>query len=115
MTVERGARGARRDWLTQALLACERRFADTGGHTLHYLDEAIEACSALATLEAGLEALVHEPVLLFWDDKDMALREKERAPFACTFPRARTVALPGAGHCLQEDSPPEIAAAIGAW
>lgn len=69
----------------------------------------------LATVEAGLEGLAHRPVLLCWGDKDIAFREKERARFATIFPRARTIALSGAGHCVQEESPAELAAAICAW
>lgn len=69
----------------------------------------------LATVEAGLAGLVDRPVLLCWGDKDIAFREKERARFARTFPRAESVALPGAGHYVQEESPAEIAAAIRTW
>jgi hypothetical protein len=29
--------------------------------------------------------------------------------------RARTIALSGAGHCVQEESPTELAAAIRGW
>ncbi|MBK8998594.1 MAG: alpha/beta fold hydrolase [Myxococcales bacterium] len=69
----------------------------------------------LAAVEAGLVGLAHKPVLLCWGDKDIAFREKERARFARTFPRSKTVALPGAGHYVQEESPAEIDAAIRAW
>jgi haloalkane dehalogenase len=69
----------------------------------------------LATVEAGLEGLADKPVLLCWGDKDIAFREKERARFARTFPQAQSVALPGAGHYVQEESPAEIAEAIRAW
>jgi haloalkane dehalogenase len=69
----------------------------------------------LATVEAGLERLADKPVLLCWGDKDIAFRENKRSRFARTFPRARRLALPGAGHSVQEESPAEIAAAIRAW
>lgn len=75
----------------------------------------VESTPFLATVEAGLERLTHKPVLLCWGDKDIAFREKERARFATIFPRAKTIALSGAGHYVQEESPAEIAAAIRAW
>ena len=69
----------------------------------------------LASVEAGLDRLADKPVLLCWGDKDVAFREKERARFVRTFPRARNLVLPGAGHYVQEESPAEIAAAIRTW
>lgn len=69
----------------------------------------------LAAVERGLAALSDKPALLCWGDKDIAFREKERARFARTFARVRSVALPGAGHYVQEESPGEISAAIRAW
>lgn len=69
----------------------------------------------LATVEAGLAGISDKPVLLCWGDKDIAFREKERARFAATFPRSKTVPLPGAGHYVQEESPAEIAGAIRGW
>lgn len=62
----------------------------------------------LVTVAAGLAGLAHEPVLLCWGD------EKERARFATIFARAKLIELSGAGHCVQEESPAEIAAATRA-
>jgi len=69
----------------------------------------------LAEVEAGLTGLADRPVLILWGDRDIAFRDTERARFEGCFPRHRTVALPGAGHYIQEDSPDEIASAIAAW
>jgi haloalkane dehalogenase len=75
----------------------------------------VESTPFLATVKAGFEGLAHKPVLLFWGDKDIAFREKERARFATIFLRAKAIALAGAGHYVQEESPAEIAAAIRTW
>ena len=42
--------------------------------------------------------------------RHLAFRDKERQRFEAVFQTHRTVVLEGAGHCIQEDTPEEIAA-----
>jgi haloalkane dehalogenase len=69
----------------------------------------------LAEVESGLGPLADKPALILWGDRDIAFRARERQRFEQTFPRHRTVELPGAGHFIQEDAPEEIVAAIERW
>ncbi|MFO0734821.1 MAG: alpha/beta fold hydrolase [Labilithrix sp.] len=107
----------RRKFSVEAMQAYRRPMSTRSRReATHIFPKAIVGSTPfLATVERGLGGLAQKPVLLCWGDKDIAFREKERARFARTFARARSVALPGAGHYVQEESPAEIAAAIRAW
>lgn len=110
--------GTPRRKLTPEVMLAYRRPMGTRARreATHIFPRAIVGSSPfLATVEAGLQRLACKPVLLCWGDKDIAFREKERARFERTFPRSRAVALSGAGHYVQEESPAEIAAAIQTW
>lgn len=66
-------------------------------------------------LPFGLPALRERPVLLCWATNDFAFRERELKYWETTFPNHRRVLLEGAGHYIQEDAAPDIAAAIRAF
>lgn len=66
-------------------------------------------------IERRLPVLGERPALIVWPTKDVAFREAERRRWEQTFPNRQTVILPGAGHYIQEDAPPQIIAAIGDW
>lgn len=69
-----------------------------------------ESAPFRATVVAGLEVFTDKPVLLRWGEKDIAFSEKERSRDATNFPTAKSIALSGAGHYVQESrltrSPP---------
>ncbi|GMV14433.1 MAG: haloalkane dehalogenase 2 [Polyangiaceae bacterium] len=110
--------GTPRRKLTAEVMQAYRRPMSTAARreATHIFPKAIVGSTPLlATVEAGLKRLADKPVLLCWGDEDIAFRDKERARFEKAFSRSRTVALRGAGHYVQEESPAEIAAAIRTW
>lgn len=110
--------GTRRRKLRPDEMAAYRRPLDTAARreATHVLPREIVASSAFhARVERGLAALAGKPTLICWGEADLAFRERERLRFERSFPGARTVLLPGAGHFIQEDAPAEIAAALRAW
>lgn len=55
----------------------------------------------------------HFPILIVWDDRDIAFRASERERFEALFPVLRTHVLEGAGHYLWDDAEPRLSRVAG--
>ena len=110
--------GVRRTRLTEAVMNAYRGPFPTPKSRLPmqvFPREILGSRRLLADVVAGLPALRDRPALLCWPTDDFAFGERERKRWERTFPNHRTVLLEGAGHYIQEDAAPDIAAAISAF
>jgi len=77
--------------------------------------QLVAAAPYLTEVEARLPTIADRPALIVWGLKDFAFRDAERRRFEETFPRHRTVALPGSSHFVQEDAGEQIASEFKAF
>jgi haloalkane dehalogenase len=110
--------GVRRKKLPEAVMAAYRGPFPTpqSRRPMHvFPHEILASREFLAGVERGLARFRDRPALIVWPTKDIAFREPERRRWEQIFPDHRTVALDGAGHYIQEDSPEELITAIRGW
>ncbi|MBI2081714.1 MAG: hypothetical protein HYT86_08345 [candidate division NC10 bacterium] len=59
-------------------------------------------------IEEGLARLAEKPALLVWGMRDPVLPEPVLRRWQRVCPRAATLEIEGASHCLQEDAPERV-------
>jgi haloalkane dehalogenase len=70
--------------------------------------EIIGSSEWLAGLWSARELLRGKVTLIAWGMKDIAFREKELATWAESFPEARVVRFPAAGHFVADEASEEL-------
>lgn len=63
-----------------------------------------DVAALLGTIEAALPALAEKPTLILWGLHDVVFGPEVLARWQTSFPHAKVVELPNAGHFLQEDA-----------
>lgn len=76
------------------------------------LDAAHPSWTELEAIEGSLARFADRPATLVWGERDWCFTTHFRDEWQRRFPRARSVALPHAGHWVSEEAPAEFDAAL---
>jgi len=85
--------------------------ADRQG-TWVFLQELIGSSSWYQSLWDRRDSIRNKPALILWGMKDIAFKQKELGRWEKLFPQAQVICFPEAGHFLQEEEGPQIAAHV---
>lgn len=77
--------------------------------------EIVRGRAYLREVESNLARLADKPAIILWPDSDPGFGDPELARWQSLYPAARTVVLARTGQFIDEDSPDDIVAALGAW